>query len=177
MRSLHTGTHNWCTLLSIFCAYVVWGAAEAAPQTGKAVSTHTTHSKTGAKTAMSASRTVQLSIENIRNTKGELRILVFYSSDGFPDDPGRAVFSATKPPTNNVTLEVPELQMGHSYAFSVLHDENGDGRLNTNFLGIPKEGIGFSRSPNLWLGKPKFEDCAEEIASSTQTILIKMHYF
>lgn len=177
MKSLRTGTLKWCAPLVLLCPICSVDTARANPQAPDAVSTDPQYPVTGAAAVMTETSTVQLAIENIRNTNGELRILVFQSSEGFPDDPGRAVFSATKAPAGSVAIEIPGLQVGQRYAFSVMHDENGDGKLNTNFLGIPKEGIGLSRAPNLWLGKPKFEDCAEEVTSNTQIILVKMHYF
>ena len=34
-----------------------------------------------------------------------------------------------------------------SYVASVQHDEDGNGKLKTNFIGMPKEGIGLSNNP------------------------------
>jgi uncharacterized protein (DUF2141 family) len=35
-----------------------------------------------------------------------------------------------------------------TYALVVLHDENMNGKLDTNWLGVPKEGYGFSNDPD-----------------------------
>ena len=40
-----------------------------------------------------------------------------------------------------------------SYAVSIEHDEDGDGKLKTNFIGMPKEGVGISNNPG---GIPSF---------------------
>jgi uncharacterized protein (DUF2141 family) len=57
------------------------------------------------------------------------------------------------------------------YALSVIHDENGNGKLDT-FLAIPREGFGFSRNPKIRMGPPSFEEALIVIGrgSSHQTI-------
>lgn len=44
------------------------------------------------------------------------------------------------------------------FAISSYHDKNDNGKLDTNFLGIPKEGIGSSNNAPARLGPPKWED-------------------
>jgi uncharacterized protein (DUF2141 family) len=60
------------------------------------------------------------------------------------------------------------------YAIAVYHDENLTGALETNEMGIPKEGYGFS-TKNKVLGKPKFEQAAFELIGN-DTVEIKMIY-
>jgi uncharacterized protein (DUF2141 family) len=43
-----------------------------------------------------------------------------------------------------------------TYAMVVIHDENMNGKLDTNALGIPREGYGFSNDAKKWLGTPAF---------------------
>ncbi|HLF18787.1 MAG TPA: DUF2141 domain-containing protein [Candidatus Omnitrophota bacterium] len=43
------------------------------------------------------------------------------------------------------------------YAIKYYHDENGNDRLDANFLGIPKERYGFSNNARALLGPPSFE--------------------
>jgi len=40
---------------------------------------------------------------------------------------------------------IPRRRVG-KYAVSVFHDENSNGKLDTNFLGIPREGVGASNN-------------------------------
>jgi len=47
-----------------------------------------------------------------------------------------------------------------TYAVAVFHAENNETQLQTNFLGIPKEGYGFSRNPSSAFGPPGFGDAA-----------------
>ena len=39
------------------------------------------------------------------------------------------------------------------------HDENGDGKMNRNFFGIPKEPFGFSNNVKPKFSMPTFEEC------------------
>jgi uncharacterized protein (DUF2141 family) len=43
-----------------------------------------------------------------------------------------------------------------TYALAVIHDENSNGKLDTNWLGIPTEGYGFSNDAKALLGAPSF---------------------
>lgn len=59
------------------------------------------------------------------------------------------------------------------YAVSVVHDENHNLKLDTNFLGIPTEAFGFSNNPG-GLGKPSFEAVKFELSSAHQEIEISV---
>jgi uncharacterized protein (DUF2141 family) len=60
------------------------------------------------------------------------------------------------------------------YAIAVYHDENLNGKLDVNELGIPREGYGFSDNPK-GMGRPKFEQTAFDFGRN-DTIEIKMVY-
>lgn len=59
-----------------------------------------------------------------------------------------------------VTLPVPA---PGDYAVKVLHDRNGDRRMNKNFLGWPKEGFGYSRNPMTLTGPATFDAVAVRV--------------
>ncbi|WP_232279356.1 DUF2141 domain-containing protein [Psychromonas ingrahamii] len=42
------------------------------------------------------------------------------------------------------------------YAMAVIHDENTNGKLDTNLIGVPKEGFGFSNNAKALLSAPSF---------------------
>jgi uncharacterized protein (DUF2141 family) len=123
------------------------------------------------------SSTLTLELLGLRNRDGVLCIALFESALGYPDDSSQAVRTATLPITaipQTVTFE--DLPYG-SYAATVLHDENADAQVNTNVLGIPKEGIGFSGNPRIWKGVPSF-DRSEFAFTPDQTIVsITLKYF
>ena len=59
------------------------------------------------------------------------------------------------------------------YAVSVFHDENGNGKLDANVVGIPTERYGFSRDARGKMGPPGFADAAIDLGADT-TITIQL---
>ncbi len=60
-----------------------------------------------------------------------------------------------------------------TYAVSLIHDENGNGKLDTA-LGMPREGFGFSRNPAISFGPPKFKSASFAVnGASAQTVKMK----
>lgn len=117
-----------------------------------------------------------LVISELRNQEGEVCVALFDNKDGFPKDEDKAIqnqcFAITQQPMS-VSFDIPY----GSYAVSMLHDENQDGELNTNLVGIPKEGIGFSNDPRIIKGTPSFEKTCFEFSPDNDEIAITMKYF
>lgn len=44
-----------------------------------------------------------------------------------------------------------------TYAVTILHDENSDGKMNFNWIGMPTEGYGFSNGATATLLPPSFD--------------------
>ena len=61
------------------------------------------------------------------------------------------------------------------YALAVIHDENGNGRLD-KFMAIPREGFGFSRNPRIRMGPPAFTEVRFEIAGARVGQTVRMKY-
>lgn len=114
--------------------------------------------------------------ETIRNEKGSIKYLIFNSEEGYPDDLKLSIKSGTIPTTEaGKGIVLKDLEAG-SYSLSVIHDENNNDKLDTNFLGIPKEGFGFSNNPLVLFGPPSFNKTKVEVSKDTE-IIIKMKYF
>ena len=63
-----------------------------------------------------------------------------------------------------------------TYAVVAFHDRNGDGEVGQNFLGIPNEGVGFSRHGVLILSEPSFKDAAVVIGGARAVVEIKLAF-
>lgn len=74
----------------------------------------------------------------------------------------------------SVTFE--SLPLG-TYAVSVFHDENGDGKINRGGFGIPLEGFGFSRNPSITTSAPDFEETAVIVVGPNTTTEIELIYY
>jgi uncharacterized protein (DUF2141 family) len=53
-----------------------------------------------------------------------------------------------------------------TYAFAFLHDEDGDGRMRTDALGLPQEGYGFGHDAHGTLGAPSFESASYALGAA-----------
>ena len=99
-----------------------------------------------------------VNISNIKILKGEIIIGVFNTDVNFLKE-GVAIETYTiKVNKSNETLIIKNLPKG-DYAISLYHDENSDKKCNRNFLGIPKEGYGFSNNVKPKFSAPSYEDC------------------
>ncbi len=72
------------------------------------------------------------------------------------------------------TAKIVDLEYG-TYAISVLDDENSNLKMDM-FIGIPKEGWGFSMNPPFKLSAPKFEACSFLVNKPCQQITINLRY-
>lgn len=63
-----------------------------------------------------------------------------------------------------------------TYALAVVHDENMNGKLDTNLLGIPKEGYGFSNDAKALLGAPTFSAASFPYDGQYLELTISLNY-
>jgi uncharacterized protein (DUF2141 family) len=63
-----------------------------------------------------------------------------------------------------------------TYAMAVIHDENMNGKLDTNRLGIPREGYGFSNDAKGWLGPPSFSAASFRYDGRSLDLTMSLHY-
>lgn len=61
------------------------------------------------------------------------------------------------------------------YAVAVIHDENGNAKLDT-FAGIPREGFGFSNNPAIRFGPPRFAAARFRHAGDATAQQVRMRY-
>mgnify|MGYP001121022270 CR=1 FL=1 len=60
------------------------------------------------------------------------------------------------------------------YAISVHHDDNDNGKMDTNFIGIPKEPTGLSNGAVPKFGPPKYRDAAFRVTNEDLEMPIKL---
>jgi uncharacterized protein (DUF2141 family) len=103
---------------------------------------------------------IVVKIAGLRNDKGQVLCALFSSAADFPKNPAKAA-ALTKSSISNrqAVCQFGGVAPG-TYAVSVVHDENSNGKLDTNFIGIPKEGVGASRNAPGHFGPPKFAAAA-----------------
>jgi uncharacterized protein (DUF2141 family) len=118
--------------------------------------------------------TLTVTISGLGNQQGQVCFSLFSGRQGFPSNGAYAIqascVSATSTP---VVLTFQHLNVGN-YAVAVFHDNNGDGILNRNWLGIPTEAFGFSQNPRILTSAPQFGDSAVLVAGSQTAIQIRL---
>lgn len=120
--------------------------------------------------------TIVVETTGFRNNQGEVRVGLYASRDGFPDKPEKAYRTFTTPLRKNaVEVTFTDIPFG-TYAIGILHDENGNGKMDTNWLGIPKEGYGASNNAKGRFGPPRFEDAKFKLDSERIKLTIKIQY-
>jgi uncharacterized protein (DUF2141 family) len=124
--------------------------------------------------ASSAGGGLQAPVKGVRNAKGRVGCLLFDSPEGFPGDQKKArqrVLSAIADGAGVCKFDVP----AGSYAIVVMHDENANGKLDTNLFGMPTEGYGASRGAHGTFG-PKYEDARFDYHGGSLTMPITLKY-
>ncbi|HEX6892728.1 MAG TPA: DUF2141 domain-containing protein [Chryseolinea sp.] len=122
----------------------------------------------------SAQSSLEIHVNNIKSKKGSLQFGLFATEADFLKIPiEKKVIKSTG---NEVTVVFENLQPG-DYAISVIHDENENGELDSNALGIPKEGFGFGNNALGSFGPPPFEKAKITIADEDIKQDIKLKYF
>jgi uncharacterized protein (DUF2141 family) len=90
---------------------------------------------------------IRVEISGLRSDKGQALCALFSSAGDFPMKPEKAIAHAASPiADHHAVCEFAGIAAG-DYAVSVVHDENSNGKLDTNFLGMPREGSGPPTTP------------------------------
>ncbi|MEP2776010.1 MAG: DUF2141 domain-containing protein [Luteolibacter sp.] len=117
---------------------------------------------------------VKVTVTGIRNDNGQVAVLVYRSEKGFPDQQGNAYKVVALPAKKgSVTVTMEGLEPG-KYAIAVIHDEDSNGAMETNFIGLPKEGVGVTGG--MGYSKPKFHKSLIDVAAG-QVVSIALKYF
>ena len=122
---------------------------------------------------------LKIKVEGMRSGSGHLAISVFPKSESksFPGKADKAAEQIYVPLEGKTVIEVETRALPPGeYAVALLHDENSDKKLDTNFVGIPKEGFGFSQNPRVLVGPPRFSRAQIEHGEKVEEVAIKVRY-
>lgn len=121
--------------------------------------------------------TLKVRVVNLHNSKGEIRVALFESAEGFPGDASKAIRTQQAridPKALSAQVVFTGIPQG-AYAVSVFHDENMNGKLDKNIVGMPKEGYGASNNPEKKMRPPNFDE-AEFSLKAERSIEISLIY-
>jgi uncharacterized protein (DUF2141 family) len=119
---------------------------------------------------------IVVTMSGFRNDRGMLRISLFASKKGYPGEHTRAVRTGSdRIKGTTATFRFEGVPHG-TYAIAVLHDENGNGKMDTNAIGIPREGGGASNDAKARFGPPKFDEAKFVLRDARLDLRLKIRY-
>ena len=108
---------------------------------------------------------LDIEIENLKSNKGNINVLI---SDESKNEIASATFIRVKGLKAEVSFD--SIYPG-KYAIQFYHDENQNGKLDMNLIGIPKEKFGSSNNVKPILGPPKFEKMLFNLTENKKVIM------
>jgi uncharacterized protein (DUF2141 family) len=122
------------------------------------------------------SGTITVKITGLRSADGNLSLALFNAKKGFPGKYERAIRKAQISAAGSQHVVVFDDVPYGTYAVAVQHDENANGKLDANFLGMPKEGVGTSNNPKSKFGPPSFDDASFVLDKKAMELTINLRY-
>jgi uncharacterized protein (DUF2141 family) len=120
---------------------------------------------------------IHVTILNIKNSIGTVACALFDSPEGFPKEYLHFATNVVVIKIRNAEArcEFVDIPAG-TYAMAVVHDENMNGKLDTNLIGIPTEGYGFSNGASGRFAAPSFSDASFPYDGQSAALTMSLHY-
>lgn len=111
-------------------------------------------------------------LHGIRAQTGLIKVAVVDSQQAWDGKAAPVQADGAPARAEEASFTFKDLKPG-SYAVMITHDENGNGKLDTNIMGIPLEGYGFSNNPQV-MRKPTWDEARFTVADSDVVIDIDL---
>ena len=119
---------------------------------------------------------IHVEIAGLRSDKGQVLCALFFSAADFPRKGDKAVAHAKSGISQGrAVCDFPNIAPG-TYAVSAFHDENSNSKMDSNFLGMPREGVGASNDAKGHFGPPKFDAASFRFAGGRVDLKITLTY-
>lgn len=124
--------------------------------------------------AAARGNTITVHVSTFRSVKGSVRCRLYSRPDGFPGKPPYEAEQSVAVTAKTMTCTFASVAPG-TYAVALFHDENDDGKLDTNFVGIPREGVGVSNNKLRSFGPPTWDDAKFPLKGDA-VLDVSLHY-
>ena len=116
-------------------------------------------------------------VRGIRSGEGRLFVAVHSpeTRETFPADTDMFAGLQQRAIAGTIRFVLRDLPPGR-YAVAAFHDENGNGDLDTNLVGIPSEGMGFANDPPSDFGPPNFDSAALTLGDAPAAAVMTLSY-
>jgi uncharacterized protein (DUF2141 family) len=119
---------------------------------------------------------LSIRLVGLRNDHGRSGCALFGSEKGFPKDSSAALERVFCPIERSQSTCRFEPVPAGTYAIACFHDENGNGKCDTGFLGIPTEGTVVSNHAKGFMGPPSFKDAKFAFTGRPTELRLRMGY-
>jgi uncharacterized protein (DUF2141 family) len=117
---------------------------------------------------------VTVTVTGVRNDHGRVRVALCQKASFLhPHCPWQGNAPAVQGDTTVVVKNVPQ----GIYAAQAFHDEDSNGTLERSFLGLPKEGMGFSNNAPMRFGPPRFNTASFQVTEKGAEITFALKYY
>ena len=113
-----------------------------------------------------------IDLEGVREAAGHLQVALVDSAAGWDNQAPPVQAKRVPAEAGGMRLVFENLSPGQ-YAVMVMHDENDNGKLDTNLVGMPVEGYGFSNNPRV-MRKPTWDESRFDVGDDDLAIHIQL---
>jgi uncharacterized protein (DUF2141 family) len=119
-------------------------------------------------TTITYGQELKIVVKNVKGEEGMVRLALYNSDDQFMKKEIKGVEVKSK---GGEAVAVFQNVAPGTYAISVMHDANDNKELDSNFMGIPKEGFGFSNDAMGMFGPPDFKKASFDVAGEKEVVI------
>jgi uncharacterized protein (DUF2141 family) len=112
-----------------------------------------------------------VNVGGTRSDKGQILVAIYDKAENWNKSVGPVATQKVDASRQGVVLHF-QLPPG-TYALELMHDENGNGKLDKNAMGIPTEGYGYSNNPNP-MRRAHFDEAQFVMSDAGLSISVKM---
>lgn len=117
--------------------------------------------------ALPAQNSLQIEVEGVEASEGEIQVALYTHEKDFLSMEGVFRADSVKASKGTTLISMEDLPAG-TYALAIFHDRNSNKRLDTNWIGVPKEPLGFSNARMRTFGPPTFKDCMMHVQADSR---------
>lgn len=122
---------------------------------------------------MEIQKPLTLVIKNLASATAPVTVSVYGTENKFPVAKNELKIYKLKPHRKVLTAKITDLKYG-TYALATYQDVNKNGKIDQNFIGVPKEPYAFSQNYKPTIKAPNFDDCKFEYNEKNNIITINM---
>ncbi len=118
--------------------------------------------------------TLKVVVSDVRASHGHLHVAICPQPLFLKDNcPYKAIVAVQQGVTEVVMTGIP----AGTYSAQAFLDENDNDKLDRTLIGVPEEGVGFSRDPSYTFGPPDFNETDFQFDGVSGEITFRLRYY